>query len=319
MSAGKVLIVCTSHDKLQDGTTPAGLWLEELATPYYIFREKGLRVDIASIKGGKIPLNPTSTDPKSKFLTSEASAFLKDKDAMRQLENSSSAADILSAADIKQYDALFIPGGHGIVFDGPSSQELKTIVETMWNNNKIIASVCHGPAALVNVKTEDGKPLVAGRRICAFTDSAEKAAGKDKNVPFLLESRIKELGGKFECATEGDWNQPHAVQDIEEEGESKGEGPVMRRHVLITGQNPASSREVATMVCEAIFPSLHPGDDDDIKGKGEGEGFHARGHPHARPEHHEHREGERFGARSDVSDHPQAHKSQWHQPVRQHL
>lgn len=280
MSAGKILIVCTSHDKLQDGTTPAGLWLEELATPYYIFKEKGLHVDIASIKGGKIPLDPTSIDPDSEFLTSEASAFLKDKDAVRQLENSSSVADMLPSPAL--YDALYIPGGHGIVFDGPSSQELKTIIETMWEKNKIIASVCHGPAALVDVKTEDGKPLFAGRRICAFTDSEERGVGKDKMVPFLLESRIKELGGRFECAAEGDW-QPHAVQDIQD---SKGEEG---RHVLITGQNPASSRQVATMVCEAIFPSLHPG--DDIKGKGEGEGFHARGHPHARTEHHEHREG----------------------------
>jgi putative intracellular protease/amidase len=247
MSAGKVLIVCTSHDKLQDGTSPSGLWLEELATPYYIFREKGLHVDIASIKGGKVPIDPTSIDPDSGSLTSEASAFLQDKDAMHLLENSSSVADILSA-NLNQYDALYIPGGHGIVFDGPSSQELDTIIATMWKNNKIIASVCHGPAALVNVKTEDGKPLVAGRRICAFTDSEERGVGKENNVPFLLESKIKELGGRFECAAEGDW-QPHAVQDIEEDEKSS------EKHCLITGQNPASSKQVATMVCEAIFPS----------------------------------------------------------------
>lgn len=298
MSVGKVLIVATSHKTLLDETC-TGLWLEELTTPYYLFKERGLEVDIASIAGGEIPIDPASLGSK------ESTVVLQDKELMHHLENSSSVASIL-ASSIEKYDALFIPGGHGIVFDGPSSQELETIIQDMVKKNKIIASVCHGPAAFINIKTEDGKPLVEGRPICSFTDSEEKSAEKDKKVPFLIESKLRELGGVFECGA--DW-QEHATKVMLEGGGGS----------LITGQNPASAAMVANMVCEAILPSLHPGDDDDIKGKGKGEGIHARGHPYARSEHHEHREGEKFGARSDVSDHPQAHKSQWHQPVRQHL
>lgn len=287
--AGRILVVATNHTKLSDGRE-TGSWVEEIATPYYIWKQHGYEVILASIKGGKVPFDPSSTS--GDFLTKEAAAFLNDPTTMDLVASTKSIAEILSAPeDLKSFDALFIPGGHGIVFDGPPSKELQDLIAMFWSNNKVVSAVCHGPAALVEAKTSDGKPLVQGRRVSGFTDSEERGVGKDEAVPFLLESKLKELGCSFERAD--DWH-PFAVRDGN----------------LITGQNPMSSGKVAEFVAEAISPHLQPSHE---------EGNHAghRSHAHARAEHHEHRDGVPHGVRADEPTHPQAGRSSWHHPPRQ--
>ncbi len=209
-------------------------------------------------------------DPNSTtgdFLTSEAEAFLKGEDTSAMIKDTKSAADFLSAEeDLNKYDAVFIPGGHGIMIDGPESTDLKRIVEYMASKGKIISAVCHGPAGLLSATDDSsGESILKGKRATAFSNSEERAVGKDKVVPFSLEDKMKELGAEFECGP--DWSE-HIVIDGK----------------LITGQNPQSSRAVAEAVASAILPGIEP----QHVGKGEGEGFKARGHPVARKEHHAH-------------------------------
>ncbi|VFR17558.1 ThiJ/PfpI family protein [plant metagenome] len=139
----------------------------------------------------------------------------------------------LSAIDISEYDAVFLPGGHGTMWDLPESAELAAMLGRAWAEGKVVAAVCHGPAGLVNVKDENGAPLVSGRRVTAFSDSEERAAGLDEAVPFLLENRLRELGGRYENVADF---QPFAVADGR----------------LVTGQNPASSGLTAKLTLQAL-------------------------------------------------------------------
>lgn len=224
----KILMILTSQATMGDDPRPTGVWFEELATPYYAFVDAGAQVDIASIAGGKIPVDPHSLEAGGKNPPS-VERFLKDAVAMRKIEVSMKI-DGLSA---EGYSAVFLPGGHGTMWDLPRSIGLASLLATAWANGKVVSAVCHGPAGLVNVKDADGQPLVAGRRVAAFTDSEEAAAGLTDKVPFLLETRIRGLGARFE---RGPDFQPFAVRDGQ----------------LVTGQNPASSEKVAKLVLEAV-------------------------------------------------------------------
>lgn len=228
---GRVLLVATSHDKLGDTGKPAGCWWEEVASPYYAWRAKGYEVTIASIKGGKIPFDPASAE--GDFKTEEAATFMDDKEAQEAVNNSKSVAELLGSA-AEHYDAIFLPGGHGIAFDGPTSKELKQLVEAFWAGNKIVSAVCHGPNGLVSACGPDGNPIVKGRKVTGFANTEEVAVGKDKAVPFLLEDKLKELGGLFE-RSDADWAS-YVVSDGK----------------LITGQNPGSSKALAEAVIAAI-------------------------------------------------------------------
>lgn len=220
----KVLMIVTSHAALGSSGQPTGVWFEELTTPYYVFRDAGARVDIASIEGGRIPVDPRSvhhddTDPPS------VRRFLKDSAAMRELEHSRNVQDV--AAD--GYDAIFIPGGHGVMWDMPNSTPLQGLILRAWSEGKVVASVCHGPASLTGVRYPDGTPFVRGKKISAFTDSEEDAAGSTETVPFLLETKLRQEGAIFE---KGPDFQPYVVRD----------------GLLVTGQNPQSSERVAKEV-----------------------------------------------------------------------
>lgn len=189
-----VLVVATSHTTLGDlAGKPAGCWLEEVASPYYAWRLKGVHVDIASVKGGEVLFDPASKE--GDFLTTAASRFLEDKEAQDLVKATKSIKDITDD-DLAKYDAIFIPGGHGIVWDG-ADEHLKRAVERMWAAGKVVAAVCHGPAGLLAACDPAGQPIVRGRRITGFTNSEEKAVGKDTAVPYLLEDRLRELGGDF--------------------------------------------------------------------------------------------------------------------------
>jgi putative intracellular protease/amidase len=224
----KILMITTSADRMTPGDEPTGVWLEELATPYYAFRDAGAEVTIASIAGGSVPVDARSVGPAGQ---NDASVERYLADAALQAEVAATPA--FTRLDPERYDALFLPGGHGTMFDYPTSEALARLVERFDRTGKVVAAVCHGPAGLVAARKPDGTPLVAGRRIAAFTDSEERAVGLDQAVPFLLESRLRELGALHEGAPDF---VPFAVRD----------------GTLVTGQNPASAAPTAALVMEAL-------------------------------------------------------------------
>ena len=228
MTTKRILMVTTSADRMTPGTEPTGVWLEELTTPYYAFSDAGAEVTVASIKGGRVPVDARSVSEAGKNDPS-VERYLKDP----ALQAKVSATPKFTDVDPREYDALFLPGGHGTMFDYPGSAELARLVERFDREGKVVAAVCHGPAGLVAAKKPDGTPFVAGRRVAAFTDSEERAVGLDKAVPFMLETRLRELGAEHVAAPDF---QPHAVRDGR----------------LVTGQNPASAVRTAELVIEAL-------------------------------------------------------------------
>ena len=224
----KILIVATSADKMTPSSEPTGVWLEELTTPYYAFCDAGAAVTLTSISGGPIPVDARSLKANGENDAS-VERYLKDEAFKASVANTPNFTTI----DPSGYDALFLPGGHGTMFDYPVSEELARLVERFDREGKIIAAVCHGPAGLVSAKKADGTPFVAGRRVAAFTDSEERAVGLDKAVPFLLESRLKELGALHEGGPDF---RSFAIRDGR----------------LVTGQNPASATRTTALVLEAF-------------------------------------------------------------------
>ncbi|MEM6255015.1 MAG: type 1 glutamine amidotransferase domain-containing protein [Cyanobacteria bacterium P01_D01_bin.156] len=227
MPTPRILIVLTSHDQLGNTNHATGFWLEELACPYYIFVDAGASVTLASIKGGQPPLDPKSHLDESQ--TEDTKRFLADGVAQKALAHTI-AIDQVNADD---YDAIFLPGGHGTMWDFSTSAILSSLIASFDAEKKIVAAVCHAPAGLVNVKTSSGEPLVKGKTVTAFSNSEEKAVELDAVVPFLLETRLRELGATFEAGP--DWG-----------AFSKQDGN------LITGQNPASSEPAAKAVLAAL-------------------------------------------------------------------
>jgi putative intracellular protease/amidase len=224
----KILIVTTSHDRLGDTGQPTGLWLEELATPYYVLADSGAELTLASIQGGAVPIDPKSREPEG-GVPASVERFLADTKAVATARATPAIGEI-NAGD---YDAIFLPGGHGTMWDLPGSGALARAVGAALDAGRIVAAVCHGPAGLVSAKTGDGRPVVEGKRVSSFTDSEEKAVGLTEVVPFLLETRLRTLGAQVE---KGPDFQPFAVRDGN----------------LITGQNPASSEQVAELMLEAL-------------------------------------------------------------------
>ncbi len=221
----KILLIATAHAQLGSTGEKTGLWLEELTTPYYSFADAGADVEIATLPGGKVPIDPRSLADKPPSVE----RFMADAAATAKIEH----AKRLSALDIAAYDAIFLPGGHGTMFDLPESPVLAAALSDAWAQGKVVSAVCHGPAGLLHVKDTQGRPLLAGRVVSAFTNSEEDAVGLTKSVPFLLETAIRELGARYESGPDF---QPFARRDGK----------------LVTGQNPASSAKVAELVLEAI-------------------------------------------------------------------
>jgi putative intracellular protease/amidase len=220
----RILILSTASDVLGDTGKPTGVWYEELATPYYAFLDAGHEVTLVTLGGKAIPIDPNS-DATGDDAPASVTRFRADAKATALLKTPGRLED----EDVTAYDALYIPGGHGAMFDLAESDVAAKAIGKAWDSGKVVASVCHGPAAFANALDANGDPIVKGRKVSAFTDSEERAVGLVEAVPFLLETRLRELGAEFESA--GDW-QPHAVVDGR----------------LVTGQNPASSEAAADKV-----------------------------------------------------------------------
>ncbi len=216
----KILMVLTSHDQLGETGNKTGFWLEEFAAPYYVFKDAGAQITLASPKGGQPPIDPTSDDEGSQ--TDDTRRFKSDETAQKQL----ASTETLSSIDAEGFDAIFYPGGHGPLWDLAESADSKKLIEAFYNSSRPVGAVCHAPAVFRHTVRADGKPLVSGLRVTGFTNSEEKAVGLTEVVPFLVEDMLKSNDGQYEKGE--DWASF-----------------VLRDGNLVTGQNPASSAEAA--------------------------------------------------------------------------
>jgi putative intracellular protease/amidase len=223
----KILMVLTSHDQLGDTGKKTGFWLEEFASPYYVFKDANVEVTLASPNGGQPPLDPKSDEPD--FQTEATKRFKSDGDAQAALANTS----ILSDISPENYDAVFYPGGHGPLWDLAEDRSSIALIESMYASGKPVAAVCHAPAVLRHAKAQDGSPLVMGRSVTGFSNTEEDAVQLSGVVPFLLEEELKAKGANYSKAD--DWH-PYAITD----------------GTLITGQNPASSELAAKTLLEKL-------------------------------------------------------------------
>jgi putative intracellular protease/amidase len=226
----KVLMVLTSHDRLGDTGRPTGFWLEEFAAPYYVLKDAGVDVTVASPRGGQPPVDPKSDDPKAE--TPSMRRFKQDADARRVLANTVR----LSTVSADDYDAVFYPGGHGPLWDLAEDRASIALIEKLFAAGKPVAAVCHGPAVLRHAKAPDGTPLVKGKAVTGFADTEEAAVQLTSVVPFLVEQELKAKGGQYSKGA--DWAD-HVVADGN----------------LITGQNPASSESTARSLLEQLVPT----------------------------------------------------------------
>lgn len=223
----KILFVLTSHSQLGSTDQKTGFWIEEFASPYYVLADAGAEITIASPAGGQPPVDPKSEQADAQ---SEATQrFFKDMEVIDKVAYSLP----LSTIDPNDYDAVFYPGGHGPLWDLATDKTSIKLIEDFYNTQKPIAFVCHAPAALVNAKAENGQPLVKGKKVTGFSDTEEEAVGLTKVVPFLLEQELKKLGAHYSKGA--DW-----ASYTQHDG------------LLITGQNPGSSEEVAKLLLKTL-------------------------------------------------------------------
>ena len=223
----KILMVLTSHDRLGDTGRKTGFWLEELAAPYYVFRDAGAEVVLASPKGGQPPIDPKSSEPS--FQTDSTRRFEADTTATAQLA-ATLRLDGLSQAD---FAAVFYPGGHGPLWDLAEDKASIALIQTFVAAGKPVALVCHAPGVLRHVTTLDGKSLVEGRKVTGFTNTEEEGMGLTDVVPFLVEDELKAKGGLY---SKGPDLAPYIVSD----------------GLLITGQNPKSSGPAARVLIDQL-------------------------------------------------------------------
>lgn len=223
----KVLMVLTSHSELGNTGHKTGFWIEEFVAPYYILKDAGVDVILASPKGGQPPIDPKSAEPSNQ--TEATRRFDKDQELQQLLANTRK----LSEVNADDFDAVFYPGGHGPLWDLNKDQVSIRLIESFWKNNKPVAAVCHAPSVLLNVKDEKGTLLVKGRKVTGFTNSEEEAVQLTEVVPYLLEDELKNKGGIY--SKKENW-----------------ESYVVTDGYLITGQNPASSAEAAQQLLKLL-------------------------------------------------------------------
>lgn len=216
----KILQVLTSHDQLGNTGRKTGFWLEEGAAPYFVFRDAGVELTLASPKGGQPPIDPKSDLPENQ--TPAMARFKKDEAAKKAFANTIKLADVRA----EDFDTVFYTGGHGPMWDLAESPVSKALLESFYNSGKPIALVCHSSGAALRHVTYKGEPLVKGKHVTGFTNGEEEDVQLTKVVPFLVEDELMRLGAIFEKVR--NW-QPLCVVDGR----------------LVTGQNPASSTVAA--------------------------------------------------------------------------
>ncbi len=223
----KILMILTSHDQLGDTGNKTGFWLEEFAAPYYIFKDAGAHITLASPQGGQPPLDPNSDSDDAQ--TDATRRFKADEEARQALAHTKPLND-MNADD---YDAVFYPGGHGPLWDLAEDKASIALIASFWAAGKPVSAVCHAPGALRHVTTADGTPLVKGRQVTGFSNSEEAAMGLSDVVPFKVEDELRRLGGDY--ASTDDFQSLVRVDGK-----------------LITGQNPASSADAAKALMDLL-------------------------------------------------------------------
>ena len=220
-------MVLTSHEDLGDTGKKTGFWLEEFAAPYYVFRDAGAEIVLASPKGGQPPLDPKSDAEDAQ--TDATCRFEKDAEAQKAL----TTTQVLSDTTDTGFDALFYPGGHGPLWDLAGDADSIRLIEAFAASNRAVGAVCHAPAVFQKTKGADGRPLVSGRRVTGFSNTEESAVGLTGVVPFLVEDMLTSKGGHYEKGA--DWASFVVVDGK-----------------LVTGQNPASSEKAAEQVLKLL-------------------------------------------------------------------
>lgn len=223
----KILFVLTSHGHVGNTEEKSGFWLEEFVAPYYYLKDKGVEITLASPKGGQPPIDPKSELPD--FQTAATHKFAEDKETQAILAKTVKLETVAQ----EDFDAVFYPGGYGPLWDLADNKKSISLIESFYNNNKPVGSVCHAPAIFKNTKDAEGKPLVAGKKVTSYSNSEEEAAQFTDKVPFLVENMLKENGGIYSKTQ--DWH-PYAQED----------------GLLVTGQNPASSELVAELLLKKL-------------------------------------------------------------------
>ena len=214
----KILLISTSHNEMNGH--PTGLWLEELAQPYNVFKEAGFEIEIASILGGEVPIDVVSIPD---------GVPAEYEHVMPLLKNTKKLSDFANV----EFDAIVFAGGHGPLKDFTSTKEVKDIITSTYNKGNIVAGVCHGVAALLNIKENDGKYFIDGKTLTGFTNTEEDLAQLSSLVPYALETELVKQGANFERA--GDFVEYVSVDKN-----------------LITGQNPQSSDKMAKVIVEKL-------------------------------------------------------------------
>ena len=223
----RMLMVLTSHDTLGDTGKKTGFWLEEFAAPYYVFKDAGAEITLASPKGGQPPLDPSSDTEDAQ--TDATRRFKGDEAAQRDLAHTA----VLSTVSADGFDAIFYPGGHGPMWDLSEDADSIKLLERFFSSDRPIGAVCHAPAAFKHPKAADGKPLVSGKTVTGFTNTEEEGVGLTEVVPFLIEDMLKANGGNYEKGA--DW-----ASFVVTDGK------------LVTGQNPASSGDAARKLLDLL-------------------------------------------------------------------
>ena len=222
----KILMVLTSHSELGNTGKKTGFWIEEFAAPYYVFHDAGAQITLASPKGGQPPIDPSSDTPESQ--TADTVRFKADTALQEKL----AATVPLSSVKADEFDGIFYPGGHGPLWDLHNDADSIKLIEDFTKQGKVVAAVCHAPSVLLNVKI-DGEPLVSGKQVTGFTNEEEAAVGLTDVVPYLLEDELKKYGGVY---SKRPAFAAYAIRD----------------GLLVTGQNPASSKPAAQEMLELL-------------------------------------------------------------------
>lgn len=227
MNTKKILMVLTSHSALGDTGENTGFWVEEFASPYYVFADAGIDITLASVKGGQPPIDPKST--MADFQTAATQRFDQDPALLAALAATTALSDI----DIAQYDGVFYPGGHGPLWDLTDNSNSQQLINHCLNNHKPVAAVCHASAVLLNVTDQQGEFVIKGKKVTGFSNSEEDAVQLSDVVPFMLEDELVKRGGDYQKGD--DWGD-FCVAD----------------GLLITGQNPASSASAAQQLLQQV-------------------------------------------------------------------